>query len=203
MSIEFLITALIVVLLPGTGVIYTISTGLLKGTRFSLAAAFGCTMGIVPHLLASILGLAALLHTSAVAFQFVKYAGIAYLLYLAYSMWKSEGGFEVSEKNTKESSLRIAIHGLLINILNPKLSIFFLAFLPQFVSQQSASPLWEMTGLAGVFMALTFVVFVMYGTAAAWLRQHVMQNPKILSRLQKAFSLTFIGLSLKLALEDR
>jgi threonine/homoserine/homoserine lactone efflux protein len=203
MSIEYIITAFIVVLLPGTGVIYTISTGLFKGNRHALAAAIGCTLGIVPHMLASSLGLAAILHTSAVAFQFVKYAGVAYLLYLAYSMWKSEGGFELSGEQKEKGAAKIISQGLLINILNPKLSIFFLAFLPQFITPQATSPMMEMFVLASVFMLITLVVFVLYGMGAAWLRQHVVANPKLVSHLQKFFALSFVGLGAKLAMEDR
>lgn len=203
MSIDYILTALIVVLIPGTGVIYTISTGLLKGSGPSIAASIGCTFGIVPHILASTLGLAALLHTSAMAFEFVKYAGIAYLLYLAYSMWTAKGGFDLSRDSTDKSQLRITIHGFLINILNPKLSIFFLAFLPQFISPDTTSALGEMIMLGAVFMGITLIVFILYGLGAAWMRAHILTKPAIQTRLQKVFSLTFIALSLKLALEDR
>src|SRR5947209_4661966 len=97
MTTEFLLTSLIVVLIPGTGVVFTISTGLLRGRRASLFAAFGCTAGILPHLGATVLGLAALMHTSAVAFQILKYAGVVYLLYLAYATWRDESAFAVED----------------------------------------------------------------------------------------------------------
>lgn len=203
MSIEFLITALIVVLIPGTGVIYTISTGLLKGSSFSIAAAIGCTLGIVPHLLASTFGLAALLHTSAVAFQTLKYIGVAYLLYLAYCMWKTDGHLTLNNKQTARTYKNTIVHGLLINILNPKLSIFFLAFLPQFIDANDPFALSSITGLGLLFMVLTLAVFIVYGLGAAGLRRHIIENPARLKKIQRAFSLTFVGLGIKLALEER
>lgn len=202
MSFEFLITALVVVLIPGTGVIYTISNGLFLGRKYSFAAALGCTFGITPHLLASIFGLAALLHASAVAFEFIRYVGIAYLLYLAYGMWKESGKITLAQPDQRVSLRQIAVRGTLINILNPKLSIFFLAFLPQFVPATVANPLQEMTTLSLVFMAMTFVVFLIYGALAATLRDFVIGNEKVTRWMQRVFAGTFVGLSAKLALDD-
>ena len=164
---EFLITSLIVVLIPGTGVVFTLSTGLLQGRKASVFAAFGCTAGIVPHLLATVLGLAALMHTSAIAFQILKYAGVAVLLYLAYAMWRDKSAFKVEERASASTAIGLVVKAILLNILNPKLTIFFLAFLPQFVEQgASSSPLAQLLLLSGVFMAMTFVVFVAYGLSA-------------------------------------
>ncbi|MEM7379258.1 MAG: LysE family translocator, partial [Pseudomonadota bacterium] len=165
MTIEFLITSLIVVLLPGTGVIYTVSIGLSQGARASVAASLGCTLGIVPHLCASVFGVAAILHTSALAFQVFKVIGVVYLGYLAYVMWRESGTIEF-RKTQRQALFQIAIRGLLINILNPKLSIFFLAFLPQFVPTGSANAVAVMLLLSAVFMLMTFVVFVGYGVLA-------------------------------------
>ncbi|WP_417819465.1 LysE family translocator [Terasakiella sp.] len=203
MSVEFLITAFIVVLLPGTGVIYTVSIGLFRGTTFSLWAALGCTFGIVPHMLASILGLAALMHTSALAFQTVKYAGVVYLLYLAYGMWKEKGTLSVKQVDQHRNGARVAFHGTLINVLNPKLSIFFLAFLPQFITTQSQTPLLDMGILSLTFMGMTFVVFAIYGCAAAWMRRYVMENERLLGWLQRSFAAAFVALGVKLAFEER
>jgi len=204
MSIDFLLTAIVVILLPGTGVIYTVSIGLFRGTHYSISAAIGCTLGIIPHILASILGLAALLHTSALAFQTVKYAGAAYLLYLAYGMWKEKGGLQVNQPEGEEKGhFSVALQGVLINCLNPKLSIFFLAFLPQFVSEKAASPLGEMALLSATFMFLTFVVFLMYGIGSSWVRHHVIENEKFLTWLQRGFAGVFVALGVKLAMEEK
>jgi threonine/homoserine/homoserine lactone efflux protein len=202
-STEFLITSFIVVLLPGTGVIYTISMGLFMGKKESMFAAFGCTMGIVPHLLATILGLAALLHTSAVAFSIVKYIGVAYLFYLAYSMWKENGIINIEKEKQKESLIKIAIRGFLINILNPKLSIFFLAFLPQFISINSQNPLNEMLILSFTFMLMTFVIFVIYGIFASKARTLIVNSPKLMLKIQRTFASIFVLLGARLALAER
>ena len=129
-NVEFLVTSLIVVLLPGTGVLYTLSIGLVNGARASLFAALGCTLGIVPHLLASVMGLTAVMHTSSLAFQLLKFLGVAYLFYLAWMMWKESAVIEIHHEVKEKKLISISVRGFLINILNPKLSIFFLAFLP-------------------------------------------------------------------------
>ncbi len=202
-STEFLLTSLIVVLIPGTGVIYTISTGLFLGKKESLFAALGCTSGIIPHLLATVLGLSALLHTSAVGFSIIKYVGVAYLLYLAWHMWQDNGTLHVEENRQKSSLINIVTRGFLINILNPKLSIFFLAFLPQFVSTNAISPISEMFYLSLSFMLMTFVVFVIYGLFANKARVYVINSPKIMIRIQRTFASIFVLLSAKLAMAER
>jgi threonine/homoserine/homoserine lactone efflux protein len=199
---EFLLTSLVVVLVPGTGVIYTVSTGLFRGGRASIAAAVGCTAGIVPHLTASILGLAAILHVSALAFQAVKYAGVAYLLYLAWCMWRETGALQLDGSATRKGMRQIITRGFLINILNPKLSIFFLAFLPLFVAPTAASPTVQMLVLGAVFMAMTLVIFIFYGLLADAVRRHVVNSPRVLTRLQRTFAVVFAALGLKLALTE-
>jgi threonine/homoserine/homoserine lactone efflux protein len=201
-STEFLLTSLIVVLIPGTGVIYTVSTGLFLGRRASIAAAVGCTMGIIPHLSASILGLSAILHMSAVAFQCVKFAGAGYLLYLAWSMWRETGGIQFNSPSSQKSHRQIALRGFLINILNPKLSIFFLAFLPLFVSPDTSSPVFEMFLMSVVFMAMTFVIFVLYGISANGVRGKVVHSPRLIAGLQRSFAAIFAVLGVKLAMTD-
>jgi threonine/homoserine/homoserine lactone efflux protein len=203
MSWEFLLTSLIVVFSPGTGVIYTLSAGLSRGFRASIVAAFGCTLGIVPHMLAAITGLAALLHASALAFETIKYLGVAYLLYMAWQAWRERGSLQVDDQVDARSALRVTIHAILINILNPKLSIFFFAFLPQFVSAGDAAPLAHMLQLSGVFMAMTFAVFVIYGLFAAAIRRHVLTRPSILAWMRRTFAAAFVALSAKLAFSDR
>lgn len=203
MSTEFLITSLVVVLVPGTGVIYTVSTGLFQGWRASIAAAIGCTVGIVPHLTASILGLSAILHMSALAFQTVKFVGTAYLLYLAWGMWRETGALTFDSSSTKKSMVQIATRGALINILNPKLSIFFLAFLPLFVSSNGSSPTLQMLFLGFVFMVITLGIFILYGLTANGVRRYVIHSPKVIVWLQRSFAVTFAALGAKLAVTER
>ena len=203
MTPEFLITSLIIVVSPGTGVLYTLATGLSRGARASVAAAFGCTIGIIPHIAAAIGGLAAILHTSAVAFQSFKYVGVAYLLYLAWNALREKGALNVEAQVGERSSAQAIVTAILINILNPKLSIFFLAFLPQFVSATDAHPLSHMLMLSGVFMAMTFVVFVGYGLFAAAVRDKIIARPRILTWMRRSFAGAFVALGAKLALADR
>jgi threonine/homoserine/homoserine lactone efflux protein len=202
-STEFLLTSLVVVLIPGTGVIYTVSNGLFLGWRASIAAALGCTAGIIPHLSACILGLSAILHMSALAFQMIKYAGVAYLLYLAWGMWRETGLIQFNSPSTKKGLLRIAVKGFLINILNPKLSIFFLAFLPLFISPQSTSPVFQLLTLSLIFMGLTLVVFILYGLSANGVRKYITHSPQVITWIQRSFAATFAALGVKLATTEQ
>ncbi len=203
MSFEYLLTSLIVVLLPGTGVIYTLAWGLGRGVRAASWAALGCTFGIVPHIVASIVGLAALLHASALAFQIVKFLGVAYLLYMAWSVLRQSGPLQVAEEKSEPAVLRIVFNGFLLNILNPKLSLFFLAFLPQFVPAAAVNPTLDMLVLALVFMALTFVVFIGYGLFAAATRSYLAAKPQAMTWLRRSFAGAFGLLGLRLAFADR
>ena len=202
-GIDFLITSLIVVVSPGTGVLYTLAAGLSRGPRASVVAAFGCTLGIVPHMAAAILGVAALLHASALAFQILKYLGVAYLLYMAWSTLRERGAFQVEGETGPRSDMHVITTAILINILNPKLSIFFFAFLPQFVSAAEPHPLARMLELSAVFMLLTFGVFVAYGLFAAAIRRHVFARPQVLVWLRRAFAGAFAALGARLAFADR
>ena len=203
MSPEFLITTFIIVASPGTGAIYTLATGLSRGSRGSLVAAFGCTLGIIPHLAAAIGGLAVILHTSALAFQVFKYLGVAYLLYMAWNSLRENGALKVGDEAQQRSAWQVIVHAILINILNPKLSIFFLAFLPQFVTAHDPRPLINMLLLSGVFMAMTFVIFAIYGLFAASVRDRVISRPAIVTWMRRTFAGAFVLLGAKLALAER
>ncbi|MEU3374966.1 LysE family translocator [Streptomyces sp. NPDC006660] len=207
MSVEFLITAFIIVVSPGTGAVYTVGIGLTQGFRKSVVAAFGCTLGIVPHLAAAIAGLAAILHTSAVAFASFKWAGVGYLLFLAWQTVREKGAMRIDTEGDggqrERSSAQITGTAILINFLNPKLSMFFLAFLPQFVPADSAGSLAPMLELSAVFMIMTFVVFVIYGAFAAGVRDHIISRPKVLAWMRRTFAVAFVGLGLKLATATR
>ncbi|QUJ75766.1 LysE family translocator [Sulfitobacter albidus] len=200
-SLQFLLTALVVVIAPGTGVIYTLALGLGRGRRAALWAALGCTFGIVPHLAAATLGLAAVLHTSALLFTAVKWAGVAYLLYLAWSSLRAGGALNVSAAQTRQPGWVIARRGALINILNPKLSIFFLALLPPFLSGNPATATAEMALLGAVFMAMTFGVFVAYGVFAAAARRWLLGSERAMAWLSRSFAAIFAALAGRLALE--
>src|ERR1700760_572580 len=203
MSVSFLLTSLIVVVSPGTGVLYTLAVALSRGSRASVAAAFGCTLGILPHMLAAMLGLAAVLHTSAVAFSALKWCGVVYLLYMAWQSLRERGALAVDGRIDEARRRRVIVTGFLINILNPKLSIFFLAFLPQFIAADDAHPLARMMELSAVFMLLTWVVFVLYGLFAAGVRDRVVSRPGVMAWLRRAFAGGLALLGARLALADR
>jgi threonine/homoserine/homoserine lactone efflux protein len=202
MSPDFLLTSLIVVVSPGTGVLYTLAAGLARGPRASVVAAFGCTLGIIPHMAAA-MGLAALLHTSALAFQTLKVLGVAYLLYMAWSSLREGGALRLDPEVKPRRAADVIVSAILINLLNPKLSIFFFAFLPQFVTATERNPLARMLALSAVFMLLTFVVFVGYGLFAASIRRHVITRPRIMTWMRRSFAAAFGALGVKLALADR
>ncbi|KGN33664.1 lysine transporter LysE [Knoellia sinensis KCTC 19936] len=203
MSTAFLLTSLVIIATPGTGAIYSVAAGLSDGAKRAVLAAFACTLGIVPHLAAALTGLAALLHTSALAFQTLKYLGIAYLLYMAWGMWHDHGDLRADPDASPESSRRVLITGVVINLLNPKLTLFFFAFLPQFVPAGTPNATWQMLGLSGVFMALTFVVFAAYGVGASTVRQRVLERPRVVRRMRQGFALAFVAMSAKLATASR
>ena len=200
MSAEFLLTTLVVVATPGTGVLYTLAAGLSRGARASVVAALGCTLGIVPHMLAAITGLAALLHTSALAFEILRYLGVAYLLWMAWSTLRDTGAPAV-EETAPVSDRRVIASGVLVNILNPKLTLFFFAFLPQFVGAGEGA--LRMAWLSAVFMAVTFAVFALYGVFAAGVRRHVIARPRVLVWMRRVFGGAFVALAGRLALADR
>jgi threonine/homoserine/homoserine lactone efflux protein len=154
-------------------------------------------------MVAAIVGLAALLHASALAFQTFKYAGVAYLLYMAWNALRERGALSVEKSTGTRSAAQITVTAILINILNPKLSIFFLAFLPQFVSADEVNPLSSMLVLSAIFMLMTFVVFVGYGLFAASIRDHVISRPQVLTWMRRAFAGAFAVLGAKLAFADR
>ncbi|WP_420004115.1 LysE family translocator [Arenibacterium sp. LLYu02] len=201
-SVQFLLTAFVVVLAPGTGVLYTLALGLGAGRRAAVWAALGCTVGIMPHILAATLGLAAVLHSSALLFQAVKFAGVLYLLFLARQMLKSGGALSVSANNSApQSGLTIAKRGALINILNPKLSVFFLALMPPFLSGAAETATQEMIVLGSIFMVMTFVIFVLYGLFAAQARNLILGSETVVKWLNRSFAALFAALAAKLALE--
>jgi threonine/homoserine/homoserine lactone efflux protein len=202
-STGFLLTSLIVVLIPGAGVIYTVSTGLFRGRRASIVAAFGCTAGIIPHLLASMLGLSFILHMSEVVFQWIKFAGAGYLLYLAWAMWRETGALTFDSAPSQNNPRQIVMKAVVINILNPKLTLFFFAFLPLFIPPNTSSPVAAMVMLSAVFMAITLIIFVLYGVLASGVRQYVIHSPRLIAWLRRSFAVAFAALGVKLAMTER
>lgn len=203
MSPEFFLTTLIVVVSPGTGALYTIAAGLSRGAKASVIAAFGCALGCLPHMAAAITGLAALLHTSALAFQVLKYAGVAYLLWMAWQTLKETGTLQIETDRTPRSALKVIVEAVLINLLNPKLTIFFFAFLPQFVPANAPDTLPLMLELSAIFTLVTFVIFALYGLLAAQMREHVISRPAVMQWMRRTFAAAFVALGVKLAMAEK
>jgi threonine/homoserine/homoserine lactone efflux protein len=178
-TIEFLLTSLIIIVTPGTGVLYTLAAGLSRGARASVIAAIGCTFGIVPHMVAAIIG-------------------VAYLLYMAWSTLRDKDALTAERDAPPKSATRVIVSGVLINILNPKLTIFFFAFLPQFIGANETNALPHMIELSLVFMLLTFVIFVGYGVFAAAARNHVISRPRVLAWMRRLFAGAFVALGARL-----
>jgi threonine/homoserine/homoserine lactone efflux protein len=202
MSLEFWVTSLVITATPGTGVLYTVSTGIARGRSASVAAAVGCTLGIVPHLAAAIFGAAALLRASGVAFDVLKYAGVAYLLYMAWRTIRETGELAVGETAAR-SPLRIISSAVLINLLNPKLTLFFFAFLPQFVDTHRSGATLQMLEMGGFFMAMTLAIFVVYGLLASAVRDRVLSRPRVTTWLRRVFAGSFVALSARLVVTER
>lgn len=201
MTAAFLVTAFVIVATPGTGAIYSIGAGITRGPRAALVAACACTLGVLPHVAAAITGLAALVHASGLAFAAIKYLGVSYLVWMAWSTWRDTGALSVDRPD--QSGRAVLVSGITLNLLNPKLTLFFLAFLPQFVPPSAAHATWHMLGLSAVFMVMTLVVFATYGLVAAAGRDRVLANPRVLTRMRRAFAGSFLVLSGRLALESR
>lgn len=203
MTVAFVVTTLVVVATPGTGAVYSIAAGLSRGAKAGVVAAFGCTLGVVPHMVAAITGLAAILNASAIAFQTVKWLGVAYLLYLAWQTLRESGAVAADADARPVPFWRVIRTAVLINLLNPKLTIFFFAFLPQFVPAGASNGAWHMTGLSLIFMAATFVVFALYGMFAATVRTQVISRPRVMAWLRRSFAATYVLLAGRLAVESR
>ena len=201
-SLSFFLTSLIVVLIPGTGVIYTVTTALAGNKRHFILAAIGCTFGIVPHLAAGILGISALLHTSARIFQIVKIIGVIYLIYLGYDLITSKNKIKLNRDTNKENDLKIIGKEILLNLLNPKLTLFFLSFLPQFLIKSDFNYSTQMMILSVIFMGLTLVIFILYGLLANSFKQLIIKSEKTTQRIQQIFGVILIGFAAKLALSE-
>ncbi len=202
MTLDFLLTTLVIVATPGTGALYTLAAALGGGRRSAIIAAFGCTLGIIPHMLAAALGLAALVAAEPRLFEAIRYAGIAYLVWMAIGLWRSGLAADPAAEPRQEA-WRIIRKAVLINLLNPKLSLFFLAFLPQFVTPAEPAPLVTMALLSLVFMAVTFVVFALYGVAASAMRQGLVTRPRRMRAVNRLLSGGFLVMAGKLALAQR
>lgn len=201
MTLDFLLTTLIIVATPGTGALYTLAAALGGGRRSAIIAAFGCTLGIIPHMLAAALGLAALVAAEPRLFEAIRYAGIAYLVWMAIGLWRSGLAADPAAEPRQEA-WRIIRKAVLINLLNPKLSLFFLAFLPQFIQPGDWSSAGQTALLGLLFALIAALVFSAIALAAARIGRLLQARPRAYGVLQGLCGLLFIALALRLALAD-
>ena len=205
MSVEFLLTSLVVVLIPGTGVVYTVSSSIGGGRRRGLIAAVGCTLGIVPHMLAAMLGLSGIMQAGSVVFEAVRWAGVAYLVFMGVSMIREAGAVPLDGASDApvDSAGLIVQRGILLNVLNPKLTLFFFAFLPQFLDASPGLFDARLIGLGGVFMLMTLAVFAIYALASAAARDLILAAPVARRWVERTLGAVLIGFAARLALTDR
>lgn len=205
MSVEFLLTSLIVAAIPGTGVVYTISSSIGGGWRGGLLAAIGCTLGILPHILAAMLGLSAIMQAGSAVFEVVRWAGVAYLVYMGVAMIREGGVLQLDQDRDASMCTKglVIRRGILLNILNPKLTLFFFAFLPQFLGSPPALIDARLVGLGGVFMLVTLIVFVAYAYASATVRDLLLGAPIFRRWFQRSLGALLISFAARLALTDR
>ena len=203
-SIEFLLTSLVVVLIPGTGVVYTVSSSIGGGRRRGLFAALGCTLGIVPHMLAAMLGLSGIMQAGSVVFEAVRWAGVAYLVFVGFTMIRDAGTLPLDDQDTPvDSAGSVVWRGILLNVLNPKLTLFFFAFLPQFLDASPGLLDMILIELGGIFMLMTLAVFAVYALASAAVRDLVLAAPAARRWIERSFGAILIGFAAKLAFTDR
>ena len=195
----FILTSLIIIITPGTGVIYTISTGLTRGRRKGVFAALGCTLGILPHLVFTILISSFFLKISDQAFFIIKLIGAFYLLYLGISMLLTKGKIVFNSDKEESSVVPIMKKGIFINLLNPQLTLFFVSFLPQFIDKNSLYYLQKIFLLGIAFMVLSLFIFIIYALLAGCVEKLLKTSSGKILRLQQAFGIVFILLAINLA----
>jgi threonine/homoserine/homoserine lactone efflux protein len=204
MTVQFLVTSFLVALIPGTGVVYTVSSAVGGGGRRGLYAAVGCTLGILPHMAAAMLGLSGIMQTGATVFEAVRWAGVVYLLFIGLSMLREGGALRMDSDAARSVSMAAVVRrGILLNLLNPKLTLFFFAFLPQFLDADTGLLDARLIGLGGLFMLVTLVVFAGYAYVSAVFRDRVLGAPVARRWVERTIGALLIGFAAKLALTDR
>jgi threonine/homoserine/homoserine lactone efflux protein len=203
-SWPWLIASLVCIATPGTDSIGTLSIGMARGGRRGAAFALGVGLGCLTHTVWAALGIAAIVATSETLFLLIKLAGASYLIYLGLQALRNRGGFDLSSAaNGSSQTFTLIRQGFTSNALNPKVMLFFIAFIPQFVSS-SGAPVWQqMLVLGSGFALLTTLAYVFLGLAAGKVGQRLMRQPAIAAWLNRLTGLAFIGLALRLAFAER
>jgi threonine/homoserine/homoserine lactone efflux protein len=185
-------------------VVYTVANALGGGWRRGVVAAIGCTLGIIPHMVAAALGLSGVMQAGAVMFETVRWVGVGYLIFMGVSMMRHGGTLTVEDRNAATGSTWLVVRrGILLNLLNPKLTVFFFAFLPQFLDRTPDPLNTGLIGLGGFFMLTTLAVFTVYAFASAAIRDRVLGAPKVRRWIERSLGALLIGFAAKLAVTDR
>lgn len=200
----FIAASFLLCLAPGPDNIYVLTQGMTKSKKAAIITTLGLCSGIVIHTIAAALGISVIFKTSEIAFDIVKFAGAAYLLYIAYQAFKHRNApLDLTVQNSSNELKKLYIKGFFMNVLNPKVSIFFLAFLPQFVSPENGNVPIQMVSLGLIFMALTIIVFSSIGIAGNMLSAKLLEKPSIVKYMNILTSFVLGGLAIKLALSSR
>lgn len=202
MSVEFFLVSLILAIVPGTGVVFTLACAMSQGLRGAIWGAVAGAVGVIPHLVAAGLGLSALLLAYPAIYDGLRILGGAYLLWLALQAWRQRHS-ALEAGSVSASGARIVAQGALINLLNPKLTLFFVSFLPQFVPATDPAPMLTMGLMGLVLVAQTFVVFLVYGAVAARAGDLLRRRPRIMTLFHTAIATLFAGLGLRVILAGR
>lgn len=199
----FLTASVALSLAPGPDNLFVVAQGVSRGRRPAVAAAWGMCSGITVHTTAAALGLSALLYSSSLAFQVVKYAGALYLLYLAYAALRDSGTPLTAAGSTIVPLTALFRRGFFMNVLNPKVALFFVAFLPQFVAPDAGDAGLQMFALGLIFMAQAAVVFTIIAVGAGAVGHYLLQRPGAARALSWMAAAVFASLALRLALVRR
>ncbi|RXI44654.1 threonine transporter RhtB [Malaciobacter mytili] len=200
----FIVASLLLCIAPGPDNIYVLTQGMTKSKKAAIITTLGLCTGLIIHTGAAAFGISMIFKTSQLAFNIVKYIGAAYLLYIAYQAFKYRNEpLDLTIKASKKDLKALYIKGFFMNVLNPKVSIFFLAFLPQFVSVENGNIPMQMILLGVIFMILTIIVFSIIGIAGNLLSSKLLQKPNIIKYMNIMTSFVLVSLGLKLAFSER
>lgn len=197
-SLAFISTSLIIIVIPGPGALYTISTGLKYGHLKSMIAVLGCTLSILPHLAFAIFGVTIIQRINPTFFIFIQILGALYLAYLGWQLIAKNEAISIVQTNLPQSNLSIFSKGIILNLLNPKLTMFFLSFLPQFLAKDSTNKISQMVLLGLIFMILTLVVFLVFGLLSSAFNHLINNHPKALTLVQRSIGLLFFLFTLNI-----
>jgi threonine/homoserine/homoserine lactone efflux protein len=198
----FLVASALLTIAPGPDIIYVLTRGIAQGAKAGIAAALGFASGCVFHTVLAAVGIAALIRSSPIAFDLVRYAGAAYLVYIGVQALRHRSSFSIEGARDKRALATIYRQSVIGNMLNPKVTLFFLAFLPQFVDAAAGRVGWQMALLGVIFMLQTIVIFGAVAVFSGWIGDWVRAKPAIGERLNIFAGITFIALGIRVALPD-